>query len=97
MSDAITHLEASLTTKIGSSFSIDEAPDVVAKLLALIRSPNTRRAYHKDIRNFFRVIIDTEPTPDLVLEFLHLEQRQAVRGLRITRPNSQTFIVKSYS
>lgn len=78
MSDAITHLEASLATKIGSSFPVDEAPDVVAKLLASIRSPNTRRAYQKDIGNFFQVIVARKPTPDLVLEFLHLEQTQAV-------------------
>jgi integrase/recombinase XerC len=71
-------LEASLATKIGSSFPIDEAPDVVAKLLALLRSPNTRRAYQKDISDFFRVIVAREPTGDLVLEFLHLEQTQAV-------------------
>ncbi|MDJ0590007.1 MAG: tyrosine-type recombinase/integrase [Pleurocapsa sp. MO_226.B13] len=78
MSFAITRLEASLATKIGSSFPLDEAPDVVAKLLASIRSPNTRRAYQKDLGDFFRVIIDREPSPDLVLEFLHLEQTQAV-------------------
>ena len=78
MSSAITRLEASLATKIGSSFPIDEAPDVVAKLLASLRSPNTRRAYQKDIGDFFRVIIDRKLTPDLVLEFLHLEQTQAV-------------------
>ena len=81
MASAITRLEASLSTKIGSSFNIDEAPDVVAQLLASLRSPNTRRAYQKDINDFFRVVVDCEPTRDLVLEFLHLEQTQAVRLL----------------
>ena len=75
----VTRLEASLTTKIGSSFDIDEPPDVVAMMLAEKRSPNTRRAYQKDINDFFRVVVAGKPTRDLVLEFLHLEQTQAVR------------------
>lgn len=45
----------------------------------LKRSPNTRRAYKKDINDFFRVVTDRDPIRDLVLEFLHLEQTQAVR------------------
>ena len=79
MASVITRLEASLTSKIGSSFDIDEPPDVVATMLAQKRSPNTRRAYQKDINDFFQVIVNRKPTRDLVLEFLHLEQTQAVR------------------
>ena len=79
LTSAITRLEASLATKIGSSFPIDSEPDVVAQLLAQKRSPNTKRAYLKDIRDFFQVIVGQEPTRDLVLEFLHLEQTQAVQ------------------
>ena len=79
LTSAITRLEASLATKIGSSFKIDEVPDVVAQLLAQKRSPNTRRAYKKDLNDFFRVVADAEPTRDLVLEFLHLEQTTAVQ------------------
>ena len=79
LTSAVTRLEASLTTKIGSSFKIDNQPDVVAQLLAQKRSPNTRRAYKKDIQDFFKVMADNEPTRDLVLEFLHLEQTQAVQ------------------
>lgn len=75
----VTRLEASLTTKISSSFNIDESPDVVATMLTNLRSPNTRRAYQKDINDFFQVVVDRKPTQDLVLEFLHLEQIQAVR------------------
>ena len=80
MASVVTRLEASLTTKIGSTFNIDEPPDIVATMLANLRSPNTRRAYSKDINDFFRVVVDREPTRDLVLEFLHLEQVQAVRN-----------------
>ena len=79
LASAIARLETSLTTKIGSTFNIDEPPDIVATMLANLRSPNTRRAYSKDINDFFRVVVDREPTRDLVLEFLHLEQVQAVR------------------
>ena len=79
LTSAITRLETSLTTPIGSSFNLDEVPDVVAQLLAQKRSPNTRRAYKKDLNDFFKVMADGEPTPDLVLEFLHLEQTTAVQ------------------
>lgn len=80
-SNAIATLESSLATPIGSSFKIDNRPDVVAQLLADKRSPNTRRAYRKDITDFFRVVAESLPTPDLVLEFLHLEQKSAVQLL----------------
>ena len=79
LTSAVTRLEASLTTKCGSSFPIENEPDVVAQLLAQKRSPNTRRAYQKDILDFFQVIVGKEPTRDLVLEFLHLEQTHAVQ------------------
>ena len=79
LTGAITRLETSLSIPIGSSFDFDEVPDVVAQLLAQKRSPNTRRAYKKDINDFFKVVANREPTRDLVLEFLHLEQTQAVR------------------
>ncbi|MCC0175894.1 tyrosine-type recombinase/integrase [Waterburya agarophytonicola K14] len=79
LTSVVTRLEASLVTPIGSSFPIESEPDVVAQLLALKRSPNTRRAYSKDIKDFFQVIVESEPTRDLVLEFLHLEQTQAVQ------------------
>jgi integrase/recombinase XerC len=79
LTSAITRLEASLATSCGSSFPIESEPDVVAQLLAQQRSPNTKRAYLKDIVDFFQVIVGKEPTRDLVLEFLHLEQTQAVQ------------------
>lgn len=79
LASAIARLEASLSTPIGSSFEINEPPDVVAELLASLRSPNTKRAYNSDINDFFQVIAEAKPTRDLVLEFLHLEQTTAVR------------------
>ena len=80
LNSSITLLEASLAKPIGASFNIDEVPDVIAQLLADKRSPNTRRAYRKDLTDFFKVVASTEnPSRDLVLEFLHLEQTQAVQ------------------
>jgi integrase/recombinase XerC len=76
---AVTRLEASLSTLIGSSFSLDDTPDVVELMLSEKRSPNTKRAYKKDIDNFFQVVAESQPSRDLVLEFLHLEQTTAVR------------------
>lgn len=54
-------------------------PDVLAQLLADKRSPNTRRAYAKDLRDFFQFVFQVvEPTPALVKEFLGLHQFAAL-------------------
>lgn len=75
----IKHLESSLTAYIGDSFpTLDNDPDVLQQLLEDKRSENTRREYQKDITHFFKVMSECEPTQDKVLEFLHLEQKQAV-------------------
>ena len=80
LNSSISLLEASYAKPIGASFNIDEVPDVIAQLLADKRSPNTRRAYKKDLTDFFKVVANTDkPSRDLVLEFLHLEQAQAVQ------------------
>ena len=76
---AIARLETSLSTRIGSSFDLDEAPDVVEMMLGEKRSPATRREYRQDINKFFIAVAHEPPNRDLVLEFLHLEQNQAVQ------------------
>jgi integrase/recombinase XerC len=49
-------------------------PDVLASLLSDKRSPNTRRAYAKDLRDFFRFVAGApSPTPEVVKEFLGLD------------------------
>lgn len=54
-------------------------PDVLASLLADKRSPNTRNAYAKDLRDFFRFAAGVdEPTPELVTQFLQLERSNGV-------------------
>lgn len=79
LASAVARLEASLVSKIGSSFNLEDSPDVLAQLLAQKRSPNTRKAYQKDLKDFFQQVANSQPTPDLVLEFLHLTEAQAVQ------------------
>jgi integrase/recombinase XerC len=72
------NLERSFDATIGTSFDISVTPDVLQQLLADKRSPNTRRAYEKDVTLFFEFVTGKQVTPDLVLEFLHLERTAAV-------------------
>jgi integrase/recombinase XerC len=52
--------------------------DLLAELLADKRSPETRRAYARDLKDFFRAIADADPTPQLVAEFLKLDRFTAI-------------------
>jgi integrase/recombinase XerC len=72
------NLQHSFDATIGTSFDTSVTPDVLQQLLSDKRSPNTRRAYEKDVTQFFRFMTGKEVTPDLVLEFLHLERTAAV-------------------
>lgn len=74
----ITVLENSFALVIGEGFSLENDPDVIQQLIGDKRSENTKREYQKDLRDFFLFIAKKEPSRDLVLEFLHLEQRHAV-------------------
>lgn len=52
--------------------------DLYQELLADKKSPNTRRAYAKDLRLFFKAIANSDPNPDLVAEFLTLDRFSAI-------------------
>lgn len=52
--------------------------DPMSKLLASKRSENTRRAYEKDLVDFFRTMAGQDPSHDLVAHFLALSRTQAV-------------------
>jgi integrase/recombinase XerC len=71
-------LQRCLDAKIGQSFRLKSVPDVLSQLLADKRSPNTRLAYERDVTHFFQWAASTKPTKELVLEFLHLEQGEAI-------------------
>lgn len=60
-----------------SSFCVPE-PDILGELLADKRSVNTRRAYEKDLTDFFVTITGMSPTPTLVNEFLQLRRYDAM-------------------
>ena len=72
-----THLENSFNAKIERHFTPEE-PDVLAQFLLDKRNPSTRKAYAKDLNDFFRVTTGQVATKDAVLEFLHLERSAAV-------------------
>ena len=85
---AITLLEKAYTRTIGDNFCIDQDPDVIEQLLSdtrsaarLRRTPNTKQAYKKDLKDFFMFIAGCKPTQELVLEFLHLEQLELMSKL----------------
>ncbi|MFM6204954.1 MAG: tyrosine-type recombinase/integrase, partial [Planktothrix sp.] len=81
--------------------------DILRDLLANKRSVQTRRAYAKDLRDFFSFIAHSDPTPELVREFLALEQfdalalvlnyRQALiqKGLKESTVNRRLAAIKS--
>jgi integrase/recombinase XerC len=52
--------------------------DILAELLADKRSLNTRRAYERDINDFFVTVLGEPPNPALVIEFLGLERFTAI-------------------
>lgn len=63
-----------------SSFfqKVDER-DILSELLADKRSLNTRRAYERDLKDFFQsVALSVAPSPALIREFLQLERGEAL-------------------
>lgn len=79
MATRVYSLEKTYALSIGDSFkTLENDPDVIDQLLKDTRCEGTRRAYAKDLQDFFKYSTEKEPDRDTVLEFLHLEQRQAV-------------------
>lgn len=60
------------------AFLKTEEADILQELLRDKRSPNTRRAYERDLKDFFLTIASAEPTQQLVSEFLQLERFTAI-------------------
>lgn len=64
----------STNTQIGLVLEVD----LLAALLADKRSDNTKRAYAKDLRDFFLVTMHQPPNPSLVAGFLQLDRFAAI-------------------
>src|ERR687885_33231 len=105
---SIQPLEASLNAKIERHFdSLDTETDVLSHFLADKRSANTKRAYEKDVNDFFESMTGQRATPDSILEFLHLERSSSVsvvlkykaklidRGLKEATVNRRLAAIKS--
>ncbi len=81
--------------------------DVLAALLADKRSVNTKRAYAKDLSDFFLITLVQQPTPALVSQFLQLGRFEAIslvlrykatlieRGLAESTVNRRLAAIKS--
>lgn len=66
-----------IATPSAGIFKITER-DILAELLADKRSPETRRAYAKDLKDFFTSVARSKPTPTLIRQFLELERFTAI-------------------
>ncbi|WP_338042153.1 site-specific integrase [Nostoc sphaeroides] len=75
----VQKLENALSAKIEAYFAgvIDSDPDVLEELLKSKNSEGTRKAYRKDITDFFTRMTEVRPNRDSILEFLHLEGHKA--------------------
>ncbi len=61
-----------------AAFNLATDRDILAELLADKRSVNTRRAYAKDLKDFFLAVTAQEPDPTLVAQFLQLDRFSAI-------------------
>ena len=78
MKDEIVSLEQTLAIDIAPDLPDPLADaDIITIWLETKKNPRTQREYYKDIKDFFQVIANKPPTPDLVLQFLHLSQSRA--------------------
>ncbi len=64
--------------EIAPSTPVDPHADLLNALLADRRSPNTKRAYAKDLSYFFHAMYHQPPHPKLVEQFLALDRFQAI-------------------
>ncbi|AUB36127.1 xerC, integrase/recombinase XerC [Nostoc flagelliforme CCNUN1] len=99
---------SNLATKSSfSDFTSGHEQDLLAEHLADTRSPNTRRAYAWDLKDFFLTATNSEPTPALLAEFLGMKRDTAVavvlkyksslieRGLKEATVNRRLSAVRS--
>ncbi len=57
----------------------DVQTNLISLLIADKRSEHTRNAYKKDLKHFFALMAGKEPTPKVIMQFLHLTQSEALQ------------------
>lgn len=67
-----------IPTPPASALKIPQS-DVLGDLLRDKRSPSTRRAYRKDLTDFFRKMFTEDPTPEMVGLFLGMDRHEALQ------------------
>jgi len=70
--------DSPLSQPLKGGYAQGVEPDLIQELLNDKRSPNTKRAYARDLKDFFRVIALSQPTPELVTQFLQLDRFKAM-------------------
>ena len=100
------YMDAELLS-INTQCLVETEVDVLAALLADKRSVNTKRAYAKDLQDFFLRTVEQQPTPALVSQFLQLGRFEAIslvlrykatlieRGLAESTVNRRLAAIKS--
>lgn len=58
--------------------TVQASSNLLQELLEDKRSPNTRRAYEKDLTHFFVATVGAKPSQDLIMQFLQLERFTAI-------------------
>lgn len=92
---------------LASAIAPLENPDIMTELLADKRSPNTRRAYEKDLKDFFAVAFGLPASQEAMAAFLQLHRFEAIahvlrykshlvaRGLKEATVNRRLAAIKS--
>jgi integrase/recombinase XerC len=67
-----------LSTLNKNYFDYESRRDLLAEVLADKRSEQTKRAYEKDLKDFFLFATGTDPNPEMISQFLALDRFKAI-------------------
>lgn len=92
----LTVLENSLVLTIDEDFSLENDPDVIGQLIGDKRSPNTKREYQKDLKDFLLFVVTASSPPQCDYYSFGSEQWQlpCYPALQQTRPSPNGFKVR---
>jgi integrase/recombinase XerC len=69
---------SNLTTNNKNYFDSESRHDLLAEVLADKRSEQTKRAYEKDLKDFFQFATGTASSPEMISQFLSLDRFKAI-------------------